>query len=107
MSSKRKTLLFLILSQLVYLMFSIAWLVVLGISAYLFHDSGDVNQGMRLLFAYLQAYPGGLLLALILGWTYFAKGNYKRAVGWNLLPLLWVVPYLGIIVYANFFALIS
>ncbi|GIP46760.1 hypothetical protein IM700_005750 [Paenibacillus sp. DXFW5] len=104
MLSKRKTLIFLILSQLVYLMFSISWLVVLGISAYLFRDSGDVNPGIRGLFAYLQAYPGGLLLGLILGWTFFAKGKYKQAVWWNLLPLLWVVPFIGIIIYANIFA---
>lgn len=104
MSSKRKALLFLIPSQLVYLLFIYAWLVVLGISAYLFQGSGDVHPGMRGLFTYLQAYPGGLLLALILGWTYFAKGNYKRAMWWNLLPLLWVIPYLGIVVYASFFA---
>ncbi|MNN64398.1 hypothetical protein D3C76_184070 [compost metagenome] len=104
MLSKRKTLIFLILSQLVYLMFSISWLVVLGISAYLFRDSGDVNPGIRGLFVYLQAYPGGLLLGLILGWTFFAKGKYKQAVWWNLLPLLWVVPFIGIIIYANIFA---
>ncbi|WP_068786132.1 hypothetical protein [Paenibacillus phocaensis] len=104
MSPKSKTLLFLILSQLVYLLFSVAWLVVLGISSYLFHDSAGVNQGLRVLFTYLQAYPGALLLALILGWTYFAKGHYKHAVWWNLLPLLWVIPYLGLIIYARVFA---
>lgn len=104
MSPKRKTFIFLIVSQLIYAFFSVAWLIVLGISAYLFHDSGGVHPGMQVLFAYLQAYPGGLLLALILGWTYFAKGKYKPAVWWNLLPLLWVIPYLGIFIYANFFA---
>ncbi|MGG6311324.1 hypothetical protein [Paenibacillus macerans] len=102
--SKRGTLIFLILSQIVYALFSVAWLVVLGISSYLFHSPGAVAWGMRAFFYYLQLYPGGLLLALLLSWYFFAKGKYKPAVRWNLLPLLWVVPYIGIIIYANLFA---
>lgn len=102
--SKRSTLIFLILSQIVYAMFSVVWLVVLGISAFLFDSPGSVDRGMKLFFYYLQAYPGGLLLALILSWYFFAKGKYKPSVWWNLLPLLWVIPYIGIIIYANFFA---
>lgn len=102
--SKRSALIILIATQIVYVLFSVAWLVVLGISSYLFQSSGAVDQGIRWLFYYLQAYPGGLLLALILSWTFFAKGKYKPALWWNLPPLLWVVPYIGIIIYANVLA---
>lgn len=104
MSPKRKTFIFLIVSQMIYAFFSVAWLIMIAVYGFLTQGSGQVHPGIRALFAYLQAYPGGLLLALILGWTYYAKGKYKPAVWWNLLPLLWVIPYLGILIYTKFFA---
>lgn len=100
--TKRKTLIVLILSQIIYLLFSVVWLVVLGISAYLFGPQGSQGDtGMRILFYYLEAYPGGLLLGVMLSWYFFAKGKWKPSMLWNLTPLLWVLPYLGIMIYAN------
>lgn len=102
MSTKHKTLVFLIVSQIVYALFSVAWLVVLGISSYLNHSPGAIDRVTMLFFYYLQAYPGGLLLALMLSWMFFAKGKWMRSVWWNMLPLLWVIPYIGIMIYAKF-----
>ncbi|MCM3699343.1 hypothetical protein [Paenibacillus macerans] len=101
--AKRKTMLFLILSQIVYVLFLAVWLVVLGISAFLSDSPGSAgDKGIRIFLYYLEAYPGGLLLALILSWMFFAKGKWKRSVWWNMLPLLWVIPYIGIMIYAKF-----
>ncbi|WP_410769361.1 hypothetical protein [Fontibacillus sp. BL9] len=101
--SSPKTLAFLIVTQVFYLIFSAVWLVVLGISAMMFDSPGSENNiGLNILYYYIQAYPGGFLLALCFGWFFFAKKKWRAAVLWNLIPLIWVIPFLGMIVYANF-----
>jgi hypothetical protein len=45
------------------------------------------------------AYPVALISAAVAGWILYARGRHVAAVSLNLVPLLWVAPIVGIILW--------
>lgn len=100
--NRKKTLWTLIVSQIVYVLFVIVWLFVAGMSVMMFdHPDAASDVTTWLIFSYIVIYPLGLLAALIAGWILFSRRRYKAALIWNCIPLLWIVPLLGFLAYAN------
>ncbi|RTE10665.1 hypothetical protein [Paenibacillus whitsoniae] len=98
----RKTALWtLVGSQLFYLLFVFVWLFVSGMSVMMF-DSLDASGSAMTwtIFISIILYPAGLLAGLIGSWIMFARRKYRAAMIWNGIPLVWIVPIAGFLVYA-------
>ncbi|MBB3113908.1 hypothetical protein FHS18_006023 [Paenibacillus phyllosphaerae] len=91
--NRNKTLTLLIISQLIFVLLIIVWMVVAGLSIMMF-DSPEAATHVPtwLFFLYIASYPIGVIAGIITGWVLFAKKRYKAALIWNSLPLLWIVP---------------
>ncbi|OPH59046.1 hypothetical protein BC351_22225 [Paenibacillus ferrarius] len=101
--TRQKMLWSFILSQIVYVLFIAVWLFIAGFSVMMFDDPSAMSDTKTwLIFSYIVAYPLGLLAALIGGWVLFARTRYKAALIWNAIPLIWIVPMLGFLVYSQF-----
>ncbi|MNQ92332.1 hypothetical protein D3C85_1077550 [compost metagenome] len=101
--SRNKMLWTLIVSQIVYVLFVLVWLFIAGMSVMLFDDPDAVGHlGTWLIFISILLYPLGLIAAIIGGWVTFARRRYRAVTIWNCIPLLWIVPIVGFLVYANF-----
>ncbi|WP_139990972.1 hypothetical protein [Paenibacillus paridis] len=101
--NRKKTLTVLIASQIIYLLFIAVWLFVSAMSVMMFDSADATGDALTwLIFIYILLYPAGLLAALIGGWVLFYRRSYKGALVWNGVPLLWVMPLLGFLVYAQF-----
>ncbi|WP_027085626.1 hypothetical protein [Cohnella panacarvi] len=100
--NRNATLATLVVSQLVYVLFIVVWLFMAGMSVMMF-DSPDAagNATTWLVFILILLYPVGLLAALIAGWKRFSRRRYKAALIWNGIPLVWIVPLGGFLLYAN------
>ncbi|MEC0370204.1 hypothetical protein [Paenibacillus chibensis] len=91
---------YLIISQIIYLLFIIPWLFIWGISFMAF-DSG-VSAGAILLVTIIGVYPLVAIASSIMAWV-FHKRKARAAAILNLMPLLWVLGIGGPVFYINVF----
>lgn len=99
--SRKAALWTLVGSQLFYLLFVIAWLFVAAMSVMLF-DSPDAAESATtwLIFIAILLYPVFLLVGVIGSWVMFARRKYRAAIIWNCIPFVWIVPIIGVLIYA-------
>ncbi|MFC4099847.1 hypothetical protein [Paenibacillus xanthanilyticus] len=103
--SKKKVLAGLIIPQIVYVLFILVWIFVSIASVMMFDSPGSENHlGVWAVFLLIVAYPVGLIAGLLLSWVSFFRRRYRAALLWNGIPLLWVLPIGGFLIYANFFS---
>lgn len=101
--NRSTTLATLIVSQIVYILFIVVWLFMAGMSVMMFDSPDAAGEATPwLVFILILLYPLALVVALIVGWRRFARQRYKNALIWNGIPLLWIVPLVGFLIYANF-----
>ncbi len=100
--NKRTAKLLLIISQVVYVMFLAAWLIFAMVMIMMFDAPGsEENAGLVLLYVLIWMYPLGLLVGAVGSWIAYRKERIQRAILLNTIPLLWVLPIAGIVIYAN------
>ncbi|BBH20091.1 hypothetical protein Back11_14360 [Paenibacillus baekrokdamisoli] len=100
---QKKTLWILIVSQIIYSLFIFVWLFIAGMSVMGFDSpQAATDPTTWLIFSYILLYPVGLLIALIAGWVCYSRRKYKAALIWNGIPLIWILPMLGLIAYVIF-----
>ncbi|KRE59444.1 hypothetical protein ASL11_24715 [Paenibacillus sp. Soil750] len=91
----------LIMSQIVYVIFVLIWMFIAGMSVMMFDDPDAINNTTTwLIFITIWLYPVGLLAAIIGGWVTFSRRHYRASLIWNCIPLLWIVPLGGFLVYS-------
>jgi NhaP-type Na+/H+ or K+/H+ antiporter len=93
----------LLVSQIVFALLLLPWIVFLGLSTMMFDAPDSVNNG-TLLFIYfmIMIYPVGLVVGIVSSWICYAFRKFKWAYVLNFVPLLWVVPIFGFWGYAWF-----
>ncbi|WP_026691759.1 hypothetical protein [Alteribacter aurantiacus] len=82
--------LYLILSQLLYLMSLVFWLPIWGLSFMAF-DQG-IAFWNSLFVLTISAYPLAVIICSILAWIFYNKKR-RTAVIVNLIPMLWVLGF--------------
>ncbi|WP_136605231.1 hypothetical protein [Paenibacillus dokdonensis] len=91
---------FMIISQIIYLLFILPWLFIWGIS-FMGFDSG-VSGGAIALVTIIGVYPLVAIACSIIAWV-LHKRKTRTAVLINLIPMLWVVGIGGPVLYINLF----
>lgn len=100
--TRKKSALILIILQAFYVLFLPVWLFFTGLSVMMFDSPGSEDHiGLILLFIAIAAYPLGLLGGLIASWVAFSRQKYRGAIRLNLIPMLWLLPIAGMLLYAN------
>lgn len=100
--NKRLAKIILILSQCIYVLFLIVWLFFAMMTLMMFDAPGsEGNTGLVLLYVLIWLYPLGLLTGLIGSWIAYRKKKIRKALLLNAIPLIWLLPIVGVIIYAN------
>jgi hypothetical protein len=93
----------LLSTQMIYGLFLIVWMFFAGMSVMMFDSPGSENSVLLwAIFSAIVAYPLGLIVGVIMSWINYSRQKYKRAYWYNCIPLIWVVPIIGFLGYANF-----
>lgn len=89
-------------SQLLYVLFLIIWIIFAMVAAMFFDAPGsEENLGIAVLFASIWAYPLGLTTGIVGSWMSYNKHRFYQALWLNSIPLLWVIPIITVLIYAN------
>jgi hypothetical protein len=90
--------LYLIISQILFALSLIPWFVIWGLS-FMSFDSG-VNLANSSFVIIISLYPVAVIVGSILAWVF--RGKKKRfAIMINLVPLLWIIAFMGFMVMNN------
>lgn len=77
-------------------------MVFIGFAAMMFDAPGSEHNAMLVtLYAVIVAYPLGLIGGIISSWIAYKRRKFKLAYILNAIPLLWILPIVGLFVYAN------
>ena len=90
-----KTALFLFLSQFVYVVFMLVWLIFAVMTLLSMDQFDDLNAMQAICLILVWCYPIGFLGAGVASWVLYHKRRFKQAfqIGW--IPLLWALPLAG------------
>jgi hypothetical protein len=83
---------FLIISQIFYLISIIPWFVIWGLSFMSFDGGVTFSNGVYVLVITL--YPIAVIICSILSWVFRVKRK-RLSLIFNLIPLIWVISFLG------------
>ncbi|MCA0757148.1 hypothetical protein KP806_18965 [Paenibacillus sp. N4] len=98
----KKTFLFLLISQILFVLGSVAWFFFAVMSVMMFDTPGSENiVWAQLLFLAIWVYPLALLGSAIISWILYHYQKMKTAVAVGLIPALWLLPIIGFLLYAN------
>lgn len=98
----KKAFTILLTSQIIFGIFLFAWFLFMEFSVMLFDAPGsEKNPTVLTLFFTILAYPAGLLAGVITSWILYTRRKYTLAYVFNCIPLLWVIPIIGFVAYAN------
>ena len=88
----RKAAIFLLVSQIVYALFSLAWIIV-ALMSFMMFDTPEALSDAQTLFIFFMvwAYPVALIGSAVVSWVFYHKRKFKGAVRIDLIPLLWVL----------------
>ncbi|MHC0039743.1 hypothetical protein [Pseudoneobacillus sp. C159] len=86
--------LYLIISQVLYTISLIPWLAIWGLS-FMSFDSGFNVFNVSFVLA-ITLYPVAIIICSILSWV-FKTRKRRFAIVINLIPLLWIISFLGFI----------
>ncbi len=98
----KRTFLFLLISQIVFAVSSIAWFFFAMMSVMMFDTPGsESNFWLMALFIAIWVYPLAFLGSALISWILYNYRQMRGAVIASLVPALWVVPIAGFLLYAN------
>lgn len=86
--------LFLIISQIFYVLLGVLWFVFWAMSVMMF-DAG-VTTSAAIIFGILSLYPVAVIVCGVLAWLFYRKKRRRAALYVNLVPMLWVVAVIAI-----------
>ncbi|WP_419875038.1 hypothetical protein [Candidatus Pristimantibacillus sp. PTI5] len=99
----KKVFFTLLISQILFGLFTLVWLFVALMSVMMFDNPGTENVFWPvLLFIVNWLYPVALILSIIVSWVLYRYDKMKTAVIIAMIPLLWVLAIGGFMLYANF-----
>lgn len=99
----KKVFFTLLISQILFGLFTLVWLFVALMSVMMFDNPGTENVFWPvLLFIVNWLYPVALILSIIVSWVLYRYNKMKSAVIIAMIPLLWVLAIGGFMLYANF-----
>lgn len=84
---------YFIISQIFYSFTLIPWFAIWGLSFMSFDNGVNVYNVMFVLI--ISLYPVAVLTSSILAWAFRLKNN-RFAIMINLLPMLWVIAFVGL-----------
>lgn len=87
----------LIVLQVIYAILLFPWFIAWAFSFMVF-DYG-INVWGFVLVGVLTLYPVAVVLSIILTWVFFKKWKPVRLVWMNLIPAIWVVPFLVVMIF--------
>jgi ABC-type polysaccharide/polyol phosphate export permease len=92
----------MLISQILFGLFTIIWLFVAIMSVMMF-DNPDSEKLFWpvLMFIVIWLYPVALIVSIIVSWVLYRFNKMKTAVTIAMVPLFWVLPLLGFLIYAN------
>jgi hypothetical protein len=84
--------LYLILSQIGFLLFGVLWAIVAMMSFMMFDQPEALKDPVTLsVFLFVWLYPVGFLGSMIASWILYHKRKFRWAAWINSLPLIWVL----------------
>ncbi len=86
----------LIISQILYAVSLIPWIIIWGLSFMSF--DGGVNLSNVSFVLIISLYPVAVIACSILTWLFRSKKK-KLALVINLIPLVWVIGFVGLMVF--------
>jgi hypothetical protein len=93
----------LLISQIVFALLLLPWIVFLGLSTMMFDAPGSESNGTLLtIYFSIMVYPVGLVVGIVSSWICYSFRKFKWAYALNCIPLLWVIPIFGFWGYAWF-----
>lgn len=94
-----KVSLFLILSQILYVLMSAVWLIT-ALMSFMIFDSPEALTSVPtiLIFLFVWLYPIALIASGVIGWVLYHKRKFKAAAWIGLIPLIWVGPLIGLVI---------
>ena len=89
--------LFLLFSQIVYVLWIALWLIFALMSFMLFDSSEAWTDAPTwFLFIFVWLYPLAVVASAVVSWVLYHKRKFKAAVWTDLIPLVWVVAIGGV-----------
>ncbi len=88
-----KVSLFLLISQILYVLMSAVWLIT-ALMSFMMFDSPEAltSAPTILIFLFVWLYPIALIASGVISWILYHKRKFKAATWTGLIPLLWVLP---------------
>ncbi|MDQ1147767.1 hypothetical protein QE429_004594 [Bacillus sp. SORGH_AS 510] len=90
--------LYLIISQILFALSLIPWFIIWGLS-FMSFDSG-VNLANSSFVLAISLYPVAVIVGSIIAWVFRVKKK-RFAIMINLVPLLWIIVFMGFMVMNN------
>ncbi len=100
--SNRQAKLILLSSQGIYVLFLFVWFFFATVSIMMFDAPGSENNDRLVaLFTLIWLYPIGLIVGVFGSWINYRKNRFTKALLFNSIPLIWLVPIVVVVIYAN------
>ncbi|RDI40956.1 hypothetical protein [Falsibacillus pallidus] len=88
--------LFLVITQVLYLIFIVLWLPIWGLS-FMSFDNGIALWNSLFVFV-IGIYPLVVITCSIAAWLQYRKSKNRRAVIIDVIPLLWILGLLSLVI---------
>lgn len=94
-----KVSVFLLISQIVYVLMSSIWLITALMSFMMFDSEEALTSAPTILiFLFVWLYPVAVIAAGVISWILYHKRRFKGAAWVGLIPLLWVLPLIWLVI---------
>ncbi|MEY2194281.1 hypothetical protein AB7942_16295 [Neobacillus sp. BF23-41] len=90
--------LYLIISQILFLLSLIPWFVIWGLSFMSFDSGVNLSNGSFVLA--ISLYPVAVIISSILAWVFRVRRK-RLACILNLIPMIWIMAFLGFMLVYN------
>ncbi|MBH5320355.1 hypothetical protein I6N90_21415 [Paenibacillus sp. GSMTC-2017] len=87
--------LFLIISQFVYVIFTVLWFIFLIMTLLMLDQWDTLNVIQTISLVLVWCFPIAFIGSGIASWVLYHKRKFKVAVWIGMIPLLWVLPLIG------------
>ncbi|MDG0794684.1 hypothetical protein OMP38_30495 [Cohnella ginsengisoli] len=95
-----KTAAVLLVSQLIFVLLVVPWLIVALTSFMIFDSPDSVTAAWPIaIIVFVWAYPIALIVSIAVSWVLYHKRKFKGALWWGFVPVIWVL----VAVYVTFF----
>jgi len=94
-----KVSLFLLISQILYVLMSVVWLITAFMSFMIFDSPEALTSATAILiFLFVWLYPVAVIASGVISWILYHKRKFKIATGIGLIPLIWVGPLIWLVI---------